>query len=180
MERQSAGFEYQEKSIEKYGLIADNEYTGHWDAYYKNIPVSIKLEKYGTDVELADIFRQMNVKEDFFLLVGFWKDEKTNIVEEHLLYIPAKRYNDYFNYEMKEDFHVLLNSITNSRTDDKRWKEEITRLRKIWAGTTNNYIRPRFKRDHKKQKRIQCAINNKIFYSHFIREYEVKGFERDN
>lgn len=180
MERQKAGFEYQEKCIKKYGLKADNEYTGHWDAYYKDIPVSIKLEKHGTDIELADIFRQMDVKEDFFLLVGFWENEKTNIVEEHLLYIPVKQYNTYFNYKMKEDFHTLLNSISNSENDDKRWKEEITFLRKSWAETTNNYIRPRFKRDHKKQKRIQCAINNKVFYSHFITEYEVENFERNN
>lgn len=180
MERQRAGFEYQKEYIKKCGLKADDKYTGHWDAYYKNIPVSIKLEKYGTDVELADIFRQMAVKEDSFLSVGFWKDEKTNIIEEHLLYIPAKQYSNYFNYEIKEDFYALLNSITNSKADDKRWKEEITFLRKIWAETTNNYIRPRFKRDHKKQKRIQCAINNKVFYSHFITEYEVKSFERNN
>ena len=26
------------------------------------------------------------------------------------------------------------------------------------------FIRPRFKRDHKSQKRIQCAINNKDFF----------------
>lgn len=180
MEKQRAGFDYQKNVIEKYKLTPDSNYTGHWDAYFNGIPVSIKLEKYKSDIELADIFRQMDVKEDFFMLVGFWKDEKDNIIEEHLLYIPANLYNNYFNHGMKKEFYNLLNSITNFVEDDEKWRREISNLRKAWAKTTNNYIRLRFKRDHKKQKRVQCAINNKIFYSHFIPNYEVKGFERNN
>lgn len=43
-----------------------------------------------------------------------------------------------------------------------------------WQKETNNLIRPRFKRDHKNQKRIQCAINNKDFYKYFIPNYGVE------
>lgn len=180
MERQKAGFIYQENCIKRYGLKADENYTGHWDAYYKDTPVSIKLEKYGSDIELADIFRQMKIDKNFYMLVGFWKNNKENIIEEHLLYFQFIRYNKYFNLDMENDFRNLLTSITNSHEDDEKWKKKTNELRNKWKLTTLNYIRPRFKRDHKKQKRIQCAINNQIFYSHFIPEYEVNSFERDN
>lgn len=180
MERQKAGFVYQEKVIQRYNLLEDENYTGKWDAYYKNIPVSIKLEKYGSDIELADIFRQMDIKENFYLICGFWKNQKNNIIEEHLLYFDWKKYNKYFNLEMKKDFRVLLASITNRKEDDIKWRKSIYELKNKWHDTTPNLIRPRFKRDHKTQKRIQCAINNKDFYSHFLTNYEVKSFERDN
>lgn len=39
---------------------------------------------------------------------------------------------------------------------------------------TPNLIRLYFKRDHKKQKRIQCGITYKDFFSYFIPKYEIK------
>ena len=75
---------------------------------------------------------------------------------------------------MKINEKDLLNNITNDVSDDLKWKKEITVLRTEWKNKTTNLIRPRFKRDHKKQKRIQCAINNKDFYNYFIKKYEVK------
>lgn len=180
MERQKAGFVYQEKVIQKYNLLEDKNYTGKWDAYYKNIPISIKLEKYGSDIELADIFRQMSIKENFYLICGFWKSQKSIIIEEHLLYFNWKDYNKYFNLEMEKDFHSLIDSITNKKEDDEKWKDSIHQLKDKWRNTTSNLVRPRFKRDHKTQKRIQCAINNKDFYSHFLTNYEVKSFERND
>ena len=60
-----------------------------WDGEFNGLPISIKTEKFGSDVEMADFFRNQQVNEDFYLLVGFWKDQKDNIVEEHLLKIKA-------------------------------------------------------------------------------------------
>lgn len=122
MERQKQGFDYELEVIKCFSLVKEENYTGKWDAYYNNIPVSIKYEK----------------------------------------------------------FKTLLSSITNNRKDDERWKNEINLLKKEWKNSTPNLIRPRFKRDHKKQKRIQCAINNKDFYNYFIPKYEVKNLERND
>jgi hypothetical protein len=71
-------------------------------------------------------------------------------------------------------FKNLLNNITNDKKDDEKWKTQITQLTKEYKILTPNLVRPRFKRDHKKQKRIQCAINNKDFYNYFVVKYEVK------
>ena len=117
----------------------------------------------------------MNINEDFYLIVGFWSENKTNIVEEYILYIPKEDYLNLFNREMVNDFKELLSSITNDKADDDRWKNEIKFLRNKWKETTHNLIRPRFKRDHKKQKRIQCAINNKDCYNYFIPKYKKEA-----
>lgn len=49
----------------------------------------------------------------------------------------------------------------------------ISDLKAEYKKLTPNLVRPRFKRDHKKQKRIQCAINNKDFYSYFVAKYGI-------
>jgi hypothetical protein len=179
-ERQSGGFKYQAEVISRFGLEKVKGYTAHWDAYYKGIPVSIKHEKKKSDVEMADFFRQSEVEEDFFLVCGFWEGTKDNIVEEYILYIPAKDWTKNFDKSFSPRFKQLLEEITNDKSDDKKWRTQIKSLKKEWESMTSNLIRPRFKRDHKKQKRIQCAINNGDFYTHFIPLYEVKNFERNN
>lgn len=174
-ERQYGGFNYQKKVIEKFSLTSDENYTGHWDAYTSNgIPVSIKHEKNRTDVEMADFFRQMNVQEDFYLICGFWEEDKNNIVDEKILYIPHESWRAYFDKSFETPFRTLLNTISNDKKDDTIWRKKISEFRTEWKKNTKNLIRPRFKRDHKSQKRIQCAINYTDFYNHFIPKYEVK------
>lgn len=174
MERQAHGFSFEQRVCEKYGVKLNSNYTDKWDGELNNIPVSIKLEKNGSDIEMADIFRNMSISSDFYLIVGFWENDKTNIIKEYVLYIDHKDYEELFNFNMIEKFKNLLNNISNDKSDDVKWKSQITSLRKEWKETTPNLIRPRFKRDHKSQKRIQCAINNKDFYNYFLNKYEVK------
>lgn len=174
MKRQKQGFDYELDVIKRFSLVKEENYTGKRDVYYDNIPVSIKYEKFGSDVELADYFRQATICEDFYLICGFSNGE------EHILFIPHKEWKTLFCNAFNEKFRTLLSSITNDRKDDEEWKDEIAILKKEWKDSTLNLIRPRFKRDHKKQKRIQCAINNKDFYNYFIPKYEVKTLERND
>ena len=180
-ERQLHGFTYQNHIISKYNLISDKDYIGEWDAYYHDYPVSIKTKQLGGDIEMADIFRQAHITQDFILQVGFWKDKKDNIVEEHTLLIRAEDYNKYFDQELLNEYKDLIETITNSDADDEKWKVAINDLRTKWKKNTVNLVRPRPKRDHKKQKRIQCAINNTDFYRVFLPKYEESDiFERNN
>lgn len=174
MERQIHGFNYEQKIAEQYGIVLNQNYTAQWDGIYNDCPCSIKLEKLGSDIELADIFRNMNICEDFYLFVGFWEQDKNNIIENYCLYIPANIWKTLFNFNLQKDFKNLLANITNQISDDLRWKEEINLLRSKWKQTTPNLIRPRFKRDHKNQKRIQCAINNKDFYNYFVKNFQIE------
>ena len=47
---------------------------------------------------------------------------------------------------------------------NKKIECDVKNYLEVIGEKTSNLVRPRFKRDHKSQKRIQCAINNKDFY----------------
>lgn len=174
MERQKHGFNYQAEVIERFGLIKDENYTGKWDAYCEGIPVSIKNPKIGSDIELADFFRQSNINEDFYMIVGFHDHEnKSNILEEYVLYIPKEKWAALFDSSFNARFKELLDNCSNEHSYDLIWTKKVKILKADWKKNTSNLIRPRFKRDHKTQKRIQCAINNKDFYNYFIPQYVV-------
>lgn len=178
-ERQNHGFKYQDIIYERYPDIDHSGlgYTDEWDGMLHGIPVSIKSESVGSDVEMADFFRNANKKTGFFMFVGF-HDSNYNYVEEYVLYIPINYWRSLFCQNLMPYFKRLLQNITNDYADDQRWKKGCNLLRNYWQKYTSNIIRPRFKRDHKDQKRMQCAINNGDFHKHFLKfgvELDAKG-----
>lgn len=174
MERQGHGFSFEQKVEELFGVDRTNrEYTDKWDGMLRGFPVSIKVAKLGTDIEMADIRRNAYNTEDFYLIVGFWEGEKTNIVKIETLFISGNEWHSLFNASLVEECLAFLKTVTNDKSDDEKWKEGRLSLSKRWKETTPNLIRPRFKRDHKTQKRIQCAINYKDFYNYFVAKYGV-------
>lgn len=172
-ERQGHGFVFEEYVESKYGVNRnDAQYTAKWDGSLNGIPVSIKTAKIGTDVEMADFRRNAENTEDFYLFVGFWEGEKTNIVDEHVLLIRGEEWHELFPTHFVQDFAEMLDNITNSHEDDAKWRDMIAEQKERWQEETQNLIRPRFKRDHKSQKRVQCAINNGDFFNYFVPKYE--------
>ena len=134
-------------------------------------PVSIKTEKFGSDVEMASFTRNASNTDDFYLIVGFWNGEKDNIVSIETLFISGKEWHELFNQDIVRECQDFLDSITNDISDDEKWKMGREALTAKWKEQTTNLVRPRFKRDHKTQKRMQCAINNTDFYKYFIPNY---------
>lgn len=110
MERQAHGFIYENKKIYEYNLKKYEGYTMPFDAYDNNYNYQIKTIKKGSSIDLGDYFRNAKKNEDFYLIIGFWEKEKTNIVEEHLLYIPADIWKENLFFNKKEE---LKNWITN-------------------------------------------------------------------
>lgn len=176
MERQKHGFIFEDYIKEKYGIksFEENNYTCKWDGILNGYPVSIKTEQKGSDIEMASFFRNATNTDSFYLFVGFWEKNKTNIVEEVILFIDGNEWHQLFDMNIVNDCEELINTITNDSSDDAKWKTARLALTKRWKESTSNLIRPRFKRDHKTQKRMQCAINNKDFYNYFIPKYSVK------
>lgn len=174
MERQIHGFNFENYIINKFNLTKKENYTDKWDAEFNSIPVSIKTHEISGGIELGDIYRISQINSPFYLIVGFWKNQKDNIVEEHIAYIDDMSWwKSLFDYELLKDFKTFLDSVSNNSTDDKKWKEGRLALSKKWVEKTPNIIKPRWKRDHKKQKRIQCAIS----YSDFISKFNFIGEE---
>jgi hypothetical protein len=174
-ERQKHGFIYQKKVINKYNLLEQNGYTAEYDALYKNIPVQIKCSKYGSSLELGDYRRNKNKNKDFILAIGLWKNVPANklITNEYMLYIEHYKftrhlgyYNDYIETLMYEEYK----HISNHKDDDVIWKQFCTKYKSSWK--IDNKISIRFKRDHKKQKRIQCAVSWYNFDDWLLKDFE--------
>ena len=91
---------------------------------------------------------------------------KIILLNKELSILKKKIISLFFNQELLKEFESFLKGITNDYSDDIKWKKQITLFKEEWQLKTPNFIRPRFKRDHKKQKRIQCAINNKDFHNY--------------
>lgn len=172
MERQFHGFIYQNICIKKYNLIEDKNYTSEWDGYWPNKkPVQIKTIKFGSAIDLGDYFRNKNKKENFTLFLSFWKRIENNIIEEYIFEnIDKNEWNKLFEYEFDKELKNDLKEITNNYSDDLKWKAIIQKHKSKW-NSIKRLIQLRFKRDHKSQKRIQCAINNSDFYKFFIGKF---------
>lgn len=176
-ERQWHGFKFEEYIEKVYGVNREGKtYTDKWDGELNGHPVSIKHIKKGNAVDLADLFRQASIKEDFYLFVDFYETLTVSDSDEiHILYIPGEKWQSYFlpceNFEAK--FKNALNSVTNDVKDDEKWNELRNDCVSFWKKNTNGFITVNGKRDHKRQKRWQCSINKTNFYKEFIPNYEI-------
>jgi hypothetical protein len=172
-ERQGHGFDFQKYARELFGIDPwdDDGYTDPWDGILNGHPVSIKTEDVGTDIEMASFMRNASNTEDFYLIVGFWEGSEENIVTIETLFIKGTEWHTLFNEDLVQECQNFLHQVTNDHSDDAKWKTGIKALKNRWEQETLNLIRPRFKRDHKKQKRMQCAINYSDFYTYFIPKY---------
>ncbi len=169
-ERQGHGFEYEQSILQRYNLQKCT-YISPFDAMCGPLPIQIKCIKYGGAVELGDYFRNKGKQHDFILIIGFWKGSKQNIVEEWIFLVDHKVFTEHLTYD--EDMVMMkeLKLITNLREDDGRWRVYCNKHKQRYA-TFNNNIDIRFKRDHKTQKRIQCAISWNNFNNWFKNTFE--------
>jgi len=174
-ERQKHGFDYQEVIIKKYNMVESSNYTAEWDSpLFNDMPVSIKCCKKGGEIAFGDVFRQINVNENFLIFVGWWDKDKHVMVEEYIVKIDINIWKSYFGninnlYDMKKE----MSEISNDHSDDDKWKLFCEKWKKIYKDNNNPIISLRFKRDHKTQKRIQCAITYNNFINILLNDHEI-------
>lgn len=172
-ERQSHGFNFETLVKEKFNILPcpEGHYTYKWDGILNGYPVSIKTEQNTSDIEMASFIRNATNTDSFYLIVGFWEGSKDNIIAIETLFIDGSEWHQLFDKAIVQECQNFLHEITNDISDDIRWREGCNKLKSKWSTATPNLIRPRFKRDHKTQKRMQCAINYFDFYNYFIPKY---------
>jgi hypothetical protein len=61
----------------------------------------------------------------------------------------------------------IKNKVSNARSYDEQWKKEMLHYKQLWG--EDRLITPTFKRDHKKQRRIQCQISYINFMQEFVK-----------
>lgn len=172
-ERQGHGFKFEDLVKPLFGIqpCPKGHYTYQWDGMLNGYPVSIKTERNNTDIEMASFMRNASHVDSFYLIVGFWEGSKDNIVIIETLFIDGNEWHTLFSQEIVQECQKFLHEITNDYSDDDKWKAGCAKLQSRWEQETPNLVRPRFKRDHKNQKRMQCAINYTDFYNYFIPKY---------
>lgn len=158
-ERQIHGFSFEELMIAKFNLIKSSNYIDEFDAFtLDKTPVQIKTYKKNNEIDLGDLRRNLLKTKNFILIVSSWENinEVKTFNEEQLYFIDCLKWRKLFNIsnEMLNEMYVFLNSISNDHKDDEKWKIGI----KAFKEKTEGIACPRFKRDHKNQKRIQAAI----------------------
>jgi len=175
-ERQNHGFDYQDNIFERGDVRRTDGYTDKWDGYRivagKSTPTSIKCCKYRSEIGLGDIRRQSQIDENFSAVIGFWEKTKDNIVEEHEIVIDKDTWKSYFgNIDCFDALYAEMDTISNDRKDEAVWKAFRKKYNDRYG--KDSIIKIRFKRDHKNQKRIQCAISYKNFINVVLKDATV-------
>jgi hypothetical protein len=152
-ERQGHGFKYEDEFIKQYNLQQSDNYTAHFDGQGE-FPLQVKYMGDGNEVCMGDYRRNATTTTDFILHIAFYKEQnKLPNIEEYTLYIKHEIYTDLFKLNDIINIREELSLISNNKSDDVKFKIFRNKYKK-----SNNIIHVRFKRDHKKQKRIQAAI----------------------
>lgn len=157
-ERQKHGLDFQKKMCLEKNLKESSEYIGQWDAFDSNdYPCVIKTFKKGSEIPLADIFINSSRDKNFRMILGVWDGFKSNIIEIIDIIIDYKKFIKLFEFQSYDELKVWIKNVSNDSSYDNIWKQECQIWKIKWGKT--RLVQPRFKRDHKSQKRIQSAVS---------------------
>ena len=179
MRRQEHGFTFERKYCAENGLtqLKQGENFDAVDSfgnYYQ-----IKTVRKGSEISLGSFFRNIAIDRNFYLVVAFWQNERSNIVEIHKIHVKAKVWRKLLhvkNFNVQE-LKEWIGSVSNDPSYDRQWLDAVNYYKRNWK---REKIRLRFKRDRKNQKRIQCAINNKLFYAYFLHRFTSESIYFQN
>ena len=138
----------------------------HPGVFYPFRPVQAKCIGEGNAIELGDIFRNSQKEEDFELLVSFYDriDPVTkvpNVTEEIRVLVDHLKWNEQFHFDHYDAMRAWIRGVSNCYSYDAKWKKEREFWKKRWG--KGRLVTPTFKRDHKKQKRIQSNVTQTNF-----------------
>jgi len=182
--RQAHGFSNEKRIIEEHNLIDVSKtegYTSKWDAIapealilgtqrrVTDVPTSIKTICHGNSVDMGDVFRHAKNTEDFILQVDFYVGSKKDldIVESHKIYIDSQTWATLFKFDHYDYLRDCVRKITNHENDDPKWRNMMKKMHDLWE-KPKRIVHLAPKRDHKKQKRVQCTIPNEKFYNQLL------------
>lgn len=166
--RQGHGFIFQSGIAKLLKLYVPASYTDEVDAYSITQPHDdVMRHSFKTanrrqqKIDLGDLERNGLVQHDFILYVGFWRGFSLNIREICVMYVRAAYWRSQFPDDISPFMKkAVFEGITNDKECDAAWQERRRRLQAKWAEEVprQSFIHVNFKRDHKKQQRVQCSI----------------------
>lgn len=189
-ERQGHGFWLEEKLEKIKGWKRCEGYTNVFDLKdHCGTHIQSKCIKNTADIELGDLFRNGKKEKDFKLIVGLYdklieiqKGKKIpNKIQQYIeVEVDHEKWNKQFVLpdDVREYWkHWISNLVKNDYSYDSQWRHDVIARKKEWEHYNKqklSMVNPRFKRDHKKQRRLQCAIKRKDLDS-FINSVKKEG-----
>lgn len=196
-ERQEHGFRFENLCD---SMLSNMElydgYTNIDDAVFdtgnRRVRVSIKSINHTGEICLGDIFRIVEIDEPLLMLVGnHFRGKEPDTIDAYyfengfpgIMHGNAKDVaslcHEFYDYMLSEE-------NLNERNYDKHWTEERKRFLDAYkalfgtegGGDAKIFIHPRPKRDHKNQRRIQCAIPRR-YRGELDSMYRIATFDRD-
>ena len=180
-EVQKHGFDFENWVKETFFAKFTANYTQKWDVSkeanhlttipkeFQNLPVSIKTCKFGSPIGFGDAIRQFNNKEDFLLIVGFWKQNGNykNFVAVEGVKIIADEWRKLFLPLHSGDLILLDSAIKNTESyysEARKRAKEIKNFDKFKQ--TKIVLNPKI--DSKTQRRLQCNLPFNVFWQEFV------------
>lgn len=179
--RQQHGFMFESILTDNLiGFMHNDEYTGQYDGTFMHIPCSVKCMGMHGDICLSSFTRIVTDNDQSLMFLGI-RDRTSHSLMMSTLYFPAGTRGLFHPYESETEALIqqftcyLHNDVLNSRLYDKQWQSRLNEFKNEYSNIfhdTDSLIMPRPKRDHKHQKRLQCAVpyNRR---DEFIRTYEL-------
>ena len=140
---------------------------------WRGLPVSIKTAKYGSPIGLGDVLRQRQIDEPFLLITGFWRQRTAAekwIEDIGVVAFPPGAWSALWGQLTLEDLRVIDAVVKNMdlhyshvRLEARAWKKATQAL-----ATSAFVVNPKI--DSKTQRRIQCSLPFKAFWTAVGRE----------
>jgi len=146
-------------------------YSDKWDVprefnkKHGGLPISIKTAKYGSTISLGDARRQFDTKEEFLMIVGFWKQEGIykKIVNVTSVVVKKELWAKLWEPIVLEDLIKLDSLIKNTSLHYTKVRKMAQDLKKqkpylLCKITLNPKV------DSKTQRRLQCGIKFGLYF----------------
>ena len=142
----------------------------------RHLPVSIKTCKNRSPIGFGDAVRQFSIGEDFLLIVGFWEQSgaNKNFVAVEAAKVTAREWKNLFQPLKEKDLRLLDSTIKNKDLHYSGVRKLAKEIKKSFP-PTKMILNPKI--DSKSQRRLQCSLPFKIFWSEIVKKEPSRNIE---
>lgn len=173
MERQYPGIQIEHAIISRLNLKKAEGYTDKFDAFSNvdSTPFQIKSKKvkklsFNKKVKIEfGGFDRLKKTENFVVIIENYQMVNNSVfeIDSFEFLVDYKKWNALIDDDAISLLHKsnVFDGISNDHSDDAIWKKRRSSLKKEYIKNypaMAQYFMPRFKRDHKNQKRVQVGV----------------------
>lgn len=165
------------------GLFMAQSYTSAMDCFSADpstYPYAtswvIKTANIMAEIDFGSLARNAMMTDDFHLVLADWTGRRTNFVRVYVMRVTAAYWRGLFPIDVTPFLAgSVFEGISNMHADDEVWKRRRKALQEQWQAhlPEGSPMKVRFKRDHKIQRRVQCAMSREGFHRLFAATFDA-------